>query len=608
MAKYSLPEMFGQLPDIVMQGFSDPEDIMNIAETGQPAKMEEAILPIGEGTGLPDSGDIYGDVLNMTDDPMLANMAASGAASDELVQAMITDLSPSPETLRIEQAADAVINSPNTQTPLNELVTIHSRTYGVPKASLKNAVIRKQRQQEIDEKQWWHGKDDGIPMFDPSSYTVDPNAAIEEVLGDSIIDGKNISNEWGSPIAINQNPNASVPTADGSPIDAVKGFLAKTVDNITDVVGGAINTRVDNEVARTGSYPIEEQEINIASPSTTDALIQSITESEKTSPDVSVAATTPSTVPSTTTATSPQPSGTSIDFGTEKFNDILRNIRSNTFGSHVASDKLADGSEMFTYINPNTQSVYNITGLTDPDLTNIKIWDVGKLELSEDKEGISRYKIGDQEWDYHKSTGMFMRPQTSYSGGSTSVALPTTGGLYGRTPEDQWDILRAREMGDDAFNPVLWNARRYGLRPAFGEYLLSGGLVDGTQQPFYEWLPTRGERDRSQDWDALVKASNLMSTGSLGWADQDLRTKNLGTLMQGDAAKTNILNMTATALGAGEGYTSNQMRSYLSNLYDVYESQMAGQAKPVGGFAAWIDQRRAPDPSTLGTGQSTSEG
>ena len=54
---------------------------------------------------------------------------------------------------------------------------------------------------------------------------------------------------------------------------------------------------------------------------------------------------------------------------------------------------------MFTYINPNTQSVYNITGLTDPDLTNIKIWDVGKLELSEDKEGISRYKIGDQEWD-----------------------------------------------------------------------------------------------------------------------------------------------------------------------------------------------------------------
>ena len=25
MAKYSLPEMFGQLPDIVMQGFSDPE-------------------------------------------------------------------------------------------------------------------------------------------------------------------------------------------------------------------------------------------------------------------------------------------------------------------------------------------------------------------------------------------------------------------------------------------------------------------------------------------------------------------------------------------------------------------------------------------------------
>ena len=597
--------MFGQLPDLVMHGYTQPEDIMNIAETGQPTKIEEAVFPIGEGTGLPDSGDIYGDVLNMTNDPSLASMAASGAASDELIQAMLTDLSPSPESLRVEQAAEAALNAPQTQSTIDEIINAYAMTYGVSESSLKNAVTRKQRQQEIDEKQWWHGEDDGIPIFDPSSYTVDPNAAIEEVLGDGLSEQRNLFTGFQSPITIHSSPDASVPIG-GGPMDAVKGFLSKTVDNITDVVGSAIDTRVDNEVARTGAYPIEEQGIDIADPSTTDALIKSITESEKASTD-DVPPTTPSTVPPTTTATAPQPSGTSIDFGTEKFNDLLQSIRGNAFGAPVASDKLADGSEMFTFINPNTQNVYNITGLTDPDLTNIQLWDVGKLQLSEDREGISRYTVGDQKWDYDKATGVFMRPRTSYSGEGASVALPTTGGLYGKTPEQQWDILRAREMGDDAFNPVLWNARRYGLRPAFGEYLLSGGLVDGTQQPFYEWLPTRGERDRSQDWEALVKASDLMSSGSLGWADQDLRTKNLGTLMQGDAAKTNILNMVATAMGAGEGYTSNQMRSYLSDLYNVYEAQTAGEGKPVGGFASWLDQRRAPEPE-IPSDQIRSEG
>ena len=35
MAKgFNVSEMFGMLPDLVMQGFSSPEDILNIAETG----------------------------------------------------------------------------------------------------------------------------------------------------------------------------------------------------------------------------------------------------------------------------------------------------------------------------------------------------------------------------------------------------------------------------------------------------------------------------------------------------------------------------------------------------------------------------------------------
>ena len=38
MAKkgFTLPQMFGQLTDLVTQGFSSPEDILSIGSTGQP--------------------------------------------------------------------------------------------------------------------------------------------------------------------------------------------------------------------------------------------------------------------------------------------------------------------------------------------------------------------------------------------------------------------------------------------------------------------------------------------------------------------------------------------------------------------------------------------
>ena len=35
---YDIHQMFGMLPDIVSQGYSSPEDILSIAETGQPEK------------------------------------------------------------------------------------------------------------------------------------------------------------------------------------------------------------------------------------------------------------------------------------------------------------------------------------------------------------------------------------------------------------------------------------------------------------------------------------------------------------------------------------------------------------------------------------------
>ena len=112
MAKgFTIPEMFGQLTDLVNQGFTAPADILSIAATGQPDSSDPYadMLDIGGQKGT--QGSVYDEVMRTTGDPMLANMAASESVTDGLVQAKVNDLSPSPQKLKLEQAARDVASA-----------------------------------------------------------------------------------------------------------------------------------------------------------------------------------------------------------------------------------------------------------------------------------------------------------------------------------------------------------------------------------------------------------------------------------------------------------------------------------------------------------------
>lgn len=660
MAKgFNIAEMFGQLPDMVMQGFSDPASILSIAETGQPHKPEEIKLP----NNIPTTDSIFNSVFEATGDTMLADMAASGTASDELVQAMLTDLAPSQDQMQLELAANAVLQSTgyttgninNIEVNEEEIFEAYANSYGVDQNSLKNTVTRLARQNEIDGKTWWHGED-GDRTFEPTPFFVDPNKALQEVVGDvnttleseDFTEGFNeIPWSWNAADSLRADMGSGLLSAANS----VKEFFVQGLTGQgkaaaaelearglptpqTSDIGSVWNTDSSDSLSNETTSPMAERakgiylpepwegedplskgttpEVNIHNPNVTSSLIENIKELEETVP-------TPTPIPDSTPTPKEvetpviQEAGSPVEFGTEKYNKVIRDITANNFGMYIedATGISEDGLRVYMFVDPNTQNVYRHSpapvGSSGYDL----LWDLGKMTLEKtpkEDEVFHVYKLGNETYHYNKLYDRWNKPRDpsaipSLSSIASSMPDDSTAHLFGKTPTEQWDMLKAQQMGDQAYNPVMWGARRYGLRPAFGEFLLGGGLVDGKMRPFHEFLPTRGDRDTTQDWATLVKASQMSADPSsyLGYDStnpENLRLLAMQSLMQGDAAKTNILNMASTALGAGEGYASDSLRSHLSSLYDIYEAQVGAKGKPVGGFASWLGERRIVDTPT----------
>ena len=69
MAKYNIAEMFGMIPDMVMQGHADPESILSIAETGLQNISDPYTEFLADDTGL-FNASIYDSVLESTGDQM----------------------------------------------------------------------------------------------------------------------------------------------------------------------------------------------------------------------------------------------------------------------------------------------------------------------------------------------------------------------------------------------------------------------------------------------------------------------------------------------------------------------------------------------------------
>ena len=100
---YDIHQMFGMLPDLVSQGYSSPEDILSIAETGQPEKDPYETFLENEPDKNLATGVIFDDVLTATGDEALARYIADGEASDILVNAVFADIPGVNKPLGIDQ-------------------------------------------------------------------------------------------------------------------------------------------------------------------------------------------------------------------------------------------------------------------------------------------------------------------------------------------------------------------------------------------------------------------------------------------------------------------------------------------------------------------------
>ena len=603
---FTLPQMFGQLTDLVTQGFSSPEDLLNIGSTGQPDTAD----PYGgsEEAFQRGQGDIYGEVLKATGDPMIAGQAASESASDALVQAMLTDLTPSPNKMKLDQAVNTVLPMYGQENFYEKTIDEVATAYGIDPNTLSREVERVKRQEEINQKTWWQGEDDivdtRITEFEPTISQIDPRRAITDLLSEYPM--SELENARSTASIFPQQPSVPQQTpeelraayleahpeeeesllAAGGPGDLdIKGSMKYMIPPMAQaVVPGLLEA----------TYPQKEMDFAVKQEqkdvSETDELVTDI--QALTSPGT----TTETDITKTEIAKSEgYLTGTVLDPESRTYSSVLNAINNRTF--QFVEQQKEDSS--YLYIDPANQNMYSVK--------DGSIQSLGQAQLDEVIGDDTRlYELNGNYFKYNKTFNEYRRAGVGQA--ATTTGLPSIAGadsLYAKSPSEQWDIIRAREMGEDAFNPVMWGARRHGFRPARGQFLLSGGIADGQLTPFHQWLPSMEGRDRSQDWQDLVTASQLASDPS-GWASleggpadpRNLKLGVLGSLMQGSGAKTDILNMTATALGAGEGYTSEALRKHLSQLYDVYESQVGASGQPVGGFTAWMDERRKRLPVT----------
>jgi hypothetical protein len=138
-----------------------------------------------------------------------------------------------------------------------------------------------------------------------------------------------------------------------------------------------------------------------------------------------------------------------------------------------------------------------------------------------------------------------------------------------------------------------------GFQPAYGQWLLSGKQFGS---PFHEFVQSGAQPDLAQGWQELARASaGLTSPLELAGADQLALGRQIGFqgLIQGDAGRTNAVLMAAAAMGAGQGYGADAMRTQLASMYDVFASEAAASGQPAGGFIDWLNQRIVDMPGSV---------
>ena len=198
---------------------------------------------------------------------------------------------------------------------------------------------------------------------------------------------------------------------------------------------------------------------------------------------------------------------------------------------------------------------------------------------------------------------------------STSGIDPTV--LSSLSPGDAWQQARLNQMGSYANVPRFRDMAMQGFVPAYGSYLLGGGL-GGT---FGQYLPSVGGTAAPQtaigipatDPEAFTRAAQvsdwMSGYGSPQGAAQQYGIENvttqgagadlarniaMGQYLTGENARANQLAMAMAGMGiTGGGIGAQATQRGLGSLYDLYRArQVTGPTGDASGFLGYLSRLR----------------
>ena len=638
---YEIHEMFGMLPDLVSQGYSSPDDILAIAETGQPDKNDpyqdfaekNAVDMLAQDS----AGNVYEDMLNLTGDTNIAALMATEAANAGVVQSVLGDIPlPTWEETALQQAVDQIMAlGPAVR---DEAIDNFSDSFGLDESTVTEEVNSKLKEIEKNTRPWWmtpEDDDDQItaPLATPTPIDKSPpltgihpdlvwtdDMAIEslgapfDMIGYSPDDrfkenqrkrqeGIIVEDEGffidrtglqpAQPIDINRQVEDLVPT---NPItDMVQNLLmSNTAAPFLEQAIANRDARAKQDAAAS-ALPENQSAVNVEEIGKLVAEIEDL--------EAATEVTTPQIGAQPVQPTVPVSGITEIAVGSPGWNELENQIMNQNRGPNTFQyilDEQIGGIPQHIVVDPRNMEVPKLYSYyAGADGIN-RIFSLGTMEMQASSGPYTNFNSSILGRIFHSydfgQTRVFEPgefPQTPVASSIPSLPQIDTIATLD-THEEMWDALRASEMGDDIYNPTLWGARRQGFNPAQGRYLLSGGLGDtGQSTSFAEWLPTLYSRDKGNLWEDAVLASNLMS-GEAEWADVPEGKRDLMQLlqgqMQGPGARGAMTSMASTGLGAGDGYISSALRNRITDMYDLYSSQVAATGQPVGGFLGYLNQ------------------
>ena len=644
---YEIHEMFGMLPDLVSQGYSSAEDILSIAETGQPDKNDPyqdfAEKNAVDMMAQDSAGNVYEDMMNITGDANIAALMATEAGNAGVIESVLGAIPlPTWEETALQQAVDQIMAlGPAVR---DEAINSFSDSFGLDESTVTKEVNSKVKEVEKNTRPWWmtpEDEDDGeitAPLATPTPIDKSPPlTGIDSSIGWT--DAMSIESLGGPYDEIGYAPEGrfkenqrkweegTIVKDDGFFIDTTGLEPAPPIDinrQVEDLVPtNPITDMVQNLLTSNTAAPFLERAIaNRDARAKQDASASALPENpsainvegidklvgEIESLEAATEAVTPQVATQATQPTVPVSGIKELPVGSPGWNELENQIMNLNRGPNTFQyilDTQIGGIPQHVVVDPRGHQgnidvpvLYSYYVGTDGINRIFELGPMKKQISSGPYTNFSSDTLGQifHSYDFGQ-TRMFEPgkfPETPVASSIPSLPQIDTIATLD-THEEMWDALRASEMGDDIYNPTLWGARRQGFNPAQGRYLLSGGLGDtGQSTSFAEWLPTLYSRDRGDLWKDAVLASNLMS-GEAEWANVPEGKRDLMQLlqgqMQGPGARGALTSMAATGLGAGDGYVSSALRNRITDMYDLYSSQMAATGQPVGGFLSYLDNR-----------------